>query len=134
MTAAELESAVKSLLAASLDAAYFAALDAATQTAAIKMATADVLARLSGVTVAGIAATAAEGPVVHAIAEQAVYLVRTHEEQAEGKVVTGEGVAGLSTSYTLIGDAANVGFAPRALQYIKQAKRQRLTVCRFGRG
>lgn len=134
MTTEEMTAAVNAVLGAGLDAAFWATVAATTQTAAITMAAKDIFARLGCMKLADVASTDTEGPVVCAIAEQAVYLVRTHDEQAEGKVVTGEGVQGLSVSYTLIGDAVNVGLAPRAAAYLKQAKRQAIGKLRFSRG
>lgn len=133
MTFAELTGVIDDILRNSLDAAYWAAVAGPTQNAAINMATKDILARLPGVRLDDVPSST-DGPVVNAIAEQTVYLLRTHDEQAEGKVVTGEGVQGLSVSYTLIGDAANVGLAPRAATYLQQAKRQAMGKLRFSRG
>lgn len=133
MTFAELAGVIDDILRDSLDAAYWAAVAGTNQNAAINMAAKDILARLPGVRLDDVPSSA-DGPVVNAIAEQAVYLLRTHDEQAEGKVVTGEGVQGLSMSYTLIGDAANVGLAPRAVTYLQQAKRQAMGKLRFSRG
>lgn len=133
MTDAQLIAAVNNILAESLDAAYWASIATAQQNAAITMAKRDVFAQLPGTTQESIAETDTKCPVICAIAEQAVFLLRTHEEQADGKVITGEGVEGLSVSYALL-DAANAGMAPRAQQYIKLAKRQALARCRFVRG
>ena len=132
MTGAEITEAVNAVMAAHLDAAFWAGQESARTAAAVNMATGDVLAKLPGLTADKI--TDATGPVICAIAEQSVYLLRNYDAQTEGKVVTGEGVQGLSVSYTLIGDAANVGLAPRAATYLQQAKRQAMGKLRFSRG
>ena len=134
MTPVELAAAVAAVIAEGLDAAFWGTVAATTKTAAINMAAKDDFARLGGMKLADVASSDTDGPIVNAVAEQAVYLVRTHDEQSEGKVITGEGVQGLSVSYTLIGDAANVGLAPRAAQFIQQAKRQAMAKVRFVRG
>lgn len=132
MTPAELTAAVNAMLAAGLDAAFWATVAAETKTAAITTAAKDIFARLGTMQLADVDSADTEGPVICAIAEQSVYLVRTHDEQAEGKVITGEGVQGLSVSYTLIGNT--VGLAPRAEAYLKQAKRRAMGNMRFTRG
>ena len=134
MTPEEMAAAVTAVLAEGLDAAFWQGQTATTKTAAINMATKDIFARLGGMRLADVPSTDTGGPVVCAVAEQAVYLVRTHDEQADGKVITGEGVQGLSISYTLIGDAKNVGLAPRAATFLQQAKRQAMGNMRFSRG
>ena len=133
MTGAEIAEAVNAAMAAHLDAAFWARQESARTAAAVNMATGDVLAKLPGLTADKI--TDATGPVICAIAEQSVYLLRNYDAQTEGKVVTSEGVEGLSVGYTLIGDAGNVGFAPRAMTFIMQAKQAlRGKKMRFNRG
>lgn len=134
MTDAELLAAVSACIASGLDAAYWAS-QSATQAAACRMAAGDIFARLSGVSQETVTDTA--GSLISAIAEQAVFLLRTHEERAEGKVITGESVEGLSASYTLLGGANADGvLAPRAAAYLERAKKalRASGKFRFGRG
>lgn len=131
MTLDDMIDAVSDMIDSGLDADFWYTVSSTTKTAAITTATKDIFARLAGMKLSDVTDT--EGPIVCAIAEQAVYLVRTHDEQAEGKVVTGEGVQGLSVSYTLIGDHST-GLSHRAAVYLKQAKRQAMGRMRFSRG
>ncbi len=136
MTDAELATAIDTAMAEHLDAAYWGGTAAAQKTAAWRMAKRDVMARLPGQSLDAIGTDGAgENPVVLAIMEQAIYLSRNYAEQTGGKVVTGEGVEGLSVSYTLIGDAAKIGFSARAEAYIAMARRSALARgLRFTRG
>lgn len=136
MTDNELETAIVSAMSTHLDAAYWGTIAAESKTAAINMAKFDVLSRIPGETIDAISATGATGnPVVLAILEQAVYLLRNYGEQTSGKVITSESVEGLSVGYTLIGDSSKIGFSERAAQYVALAKHQaRAKGIRFSRG
>ena len=118
MTQEELESFVDGYLARHLDKEFWQGLEAGKRSAAVSMALGDVLSALPELTLEIMADT---GFAVRAIAEQAVFLARNYENLNEGKVVTGEGISGITTSYTLIGNDPCVSF--RAAGLIRQARR-----------
>lgn len=118
MTREELTTFVDEYLADHLDKSFWQGLDAEKRSASVSMALVDVLAELPGLS---LDAMPVSGFAARAVAEQAVFLARNYENINEGKVVTGEGVAGISTSYTMIGDSAGLSF--RAISFIRQAKR-----------
>lgn len=118
MTREELTTFVDEYLADHLDKSFWQGLDAEKRSASVSMALVDVLAELPGLS---LDAMQVSGFAARAVAEQAVFLARNYESINEGKVVTGEGVAGISTSYTMIGDSPGLSF--RAISFIKQAKR-----------
>lgn len=132
MTDNELFTAVSTAISSGLDAAYWAE-NAAKQTAAYNFAKNDVFARVPGLTLDTIT-TAIETPVVMAIAEQALFLLRHYEEQTE-PTVTAESVDGVSLTYSGTGD--NV-MSPRCLAYLDQIKtdikRSNIGTFRFVRG
>lgn len=117
MTGNEIRSAVDSYLASHLDAAFWLGISSESKSAAVSMACNDILGELPGVTLDDLRP---DGYAVKAIAEQSVYLARNYESISEGKVLTGEGVSGLSASYTLI--SSRVGLSFRAEPFIKRAK------------
>lgn len=116
MTEAELLDAVNAYLAKHLDAEFWAGIFETEQAAAVNMALEDVLSQIPGLT---LAAMKAGTFAVSAVAEQAVYLARNYENMTEGKIVTGEGLDGISNTYTLIGSP---GLSFRAAAFIKRAK------------
>lgn len=133
MTEDEILTSADEWLSSGLDAAYWASLDAGTKAAAVRTATQDVLARLPGMTEERL--SGAKSAAVLAIAEQAVYLARNYGAQTAGKVITSESVSGISVGYTLIGDGKDAGISPRALSYLKAARRAALCAgLRFQRG
>ena len=117
MTYEELFSAVDRYFESHLDSKFWNALPVESRHAAVNMAVDDVLSELTGLTCQRIADSSYS---FKAVAEQAVFLARNYESMTEGKVVTSEGVEGLSTGYTLISD--KFGIAPRAASFIKRAK------------
>lgn len=117
MTQQELETAVDAYFDAHLDKTFWAGLSADKRSASVAMALSDVLSLIDGLTPDKITSGSV---AVKALAEQAVFLARNYDNLTEGKVVTSEGVEGVSTGYTLIGDMA-VAF--RAMPLIKQTKR-----------
>ncbi|MPN00147.1 hypothetical protein SDC9_147341 [bioreactor metagenome] len=118
MTREELATHVDEYLADHLDRSFWQGLDGETRSASVSMALVDVLAELPGLSLETMTAT---GFAAKAIAEQAVFLARNYANINEGKVVTAEGVAGVSTTYTLIGGSPGLSF--RAISFIGQAKR-----------
>lgn len=118
MTQEELESFVDGYLARHLDKEFWQGLEAEKRSAAVSMALGDVLSALPELTLEIMADT---GFAVRAISEQAVFLARNYENINEGKVVTSEGISGITTSYTLLGDEPGMSF--RAASLIKQAQR-----------
>lgn len=119
MTENELLSAVDGYFQNHLDSAYWGALSPETRAAACAMAANDVLSSLPG---ADLARVKPESSALKAIAEQAVYLARHYETIADGKVLTSEGVEGISASYTLIG--STFGLSVRAQSFISLAVRE----------
>ena len=117
MTYEEFFSAVDQYFVNHLDAKFWSELPVESRHAAANMAVDDVLSELAGVTRERIIAGSY---TFKAVAEQAVFLARNYESMTEGKVVTSEGLEGLSTGYTLISD--KFGIAPRAASFIKRAK------------
>ncbi len=108
---------VDAYFAAHLDKDFWAGLAASVRSAAVQMAINDIAAAVG----CSVAILDTIIPARSAVAEQAVFLVRNHASLTEGKVVTSEGVDGVSTGYTLIG--ANAGMSPRAECFILAAKR-----------
>ena len=117
MTGAELSAAINSYFESHLDAAFWGALSANSKSGAVQMALDDVLSELPGVVLDDLDA---DSYAVKAIAEQAVFLARNYESMTEGKVVTSEGIDGISQGYTLIN--SKVGMSFRAEAFIKRAK------------
>jgi hypothetical protein len=110
MTDAELLAFADAYFAAHLDAAYWAGLPEGTRTAALAMAVRDLGAD-----------PAIEGEA-RAVCEQAVYLARNHDAQTRGRVVVGQSIEGMSQTFALIGDAGDIGIAPRARQLMRLAR------------
>lgn len=121
MTEVELLPAVDGYFANHLDSAYWGALPPETRNAACAMAANDVLSALPG---ADLARVKPGSSALKAIAEQSVYLARHYETIADGKVLTSEGVEGISASYTLIG--STFGLSSRAQTFIKRAVREEM--------
>ena len=119
MTESELLSAVDGYFAAHLDRGYWLSLTDDTRAAACAMAANDVLSALPG---ADLARVKPGSSAIKAIAEQSVYLARHYDTIADGKVLTSEGVEGISASYTLIG--STFGLSSRAQTFIKRAVRE----------
>jgi hypothetical protein len=119
MTESELLPAVDGYFANHLDSAYWGALPPETRAAACVMAANDVLSSLPG---ADLERVKQGSSALKAIAEQAVYLSRHYETIADGKVLTSEGVEGISASYTLIG--STFGLSVRAQSFIRLAVRE----------
>ena len=117
MTPSELQAAVDVYFASHLDSEYWSSLTTPVKNGAISMAINDILAELPGVTIDKIT----DGSFAfNAIAEQSVYLARNYSSLTEGKVVTSEGLEGISTGYTIINDKVGISF--RASLFIKKAK------------
>lgn len=114
----ELGEMVDQYFSVHLDRVYWQGLDKATRAGAVQMAVNDIAVAIPGISLEALGAIA---PAVNAIAEQAVYLARNYARQTFGRVVTGEGVDGISNSYALLGD--NPGISFRAEPFIKEAKR-----------
>jgi hypothetical protein len=74
--------------------------------------------------------TAVEGEA-QAACEQAVYLARNHDAQTKGRVVVGQSIEGMSQTFALIGDAKDIGIAPRARHLMRLARGRTVTL---GRG
>lgn len=119
MTEGELLPAVDAYFSNHLDKGYWIALPEDTRNAACEMAVNDVLSVLPGEDFEKVGANSC---ALKAIAEQAVYLARNYESIADGKVLTSEGVEGISASYTLIG--STFGLSSRAQSFIKRAARE----------
>lgn len=125
----ELKIAVDEYFVEHLDSGYWNALSPEVKAAAIKMATSDIGTEIDF----EIDELTEDNYLVMAIAEQAVYLVRNHLEMTENKVVTSEGVEGISTGYTLIND--NIAISHIAQRFIKRARRRNFAgSLRVGRG
>jgi hypothetical protein len=121
MTESELLSAVDGYFSAHLDSGYWLSVNEDTRAAACAMAANDVLSALPG---ADLARVKPGSYALKAIAEQSVYLARHYETIADGKVLTSEGVEGISASYTLIG--STFGLSSRAQTFIKRAVREEM--------
>ena len=119
MTEGELLPAVDAYFSNHLDKGYWLALPEDTRNAACVMAANDVLSALPG---ADLERVKQGSSALKAIAEQSVYLARHYETIADGKVLTSEGVEGISASYTLIG--STFGLSSRAQSFIKRAARE----------
>lgn len=134
MTDSELKNAVFSAISAGLDADFWAD-NALKQTAAYNSAKNDLFARVSGLSLDTITA-AIQTPVIMAIAEQALYLLRNYEEQASGPGIAAESVDGISITYS--GNGGDSIMSPRSLAYIDQIKaemkRAAISGIRFIRG
>ena len=128
MTDLELLQYVDSYFARHLDSGYWSSLADDTREASVAMALSDVLAEMQVAE-----ANADNPPMLKAVAEQAVYLARNYSDLTENKIVTGEGVEGISTNYTLLNK--NAGLSHRAAAFIQQARTYRICgPVRFGRG
>ena len=102
-----------------LDKGFWSGLGDDVKGGALAMALSDILAQVNGLTPDAIASGSA---AAKAVAEQAVFLARNYSSLSEGKVVTSEGVEGVSSGSTLL-DGMALGLSFRALPFIKQAKR-----------
>ena len=118
MTQEELITAVDGYFNRHLDKKYWNELPEDTRAGAVEMAFNDVAGQIPGLKMANLTADAI---AVHAIAEQAVFLVRNYDSIAEGKITTSESAEGVSAGYTLLG-SASFGISPRASLMIKHAK------------
>ena len=116
MTMQELETSVDEYFNFHLDKTFWIGLSSEKRSASVGMALSDVLAMIDGLVLDKIVSGSM---VFKAIAEQAVFLARNYELLVEGKVVTSEGVEGISTGYTLIGDMV---VSYRAVPYIIKSK------------
>ena len=134
MTREELYTAVRAVIEGSLDADFWTE-NAAKQTAALNSASNDILSRVPSVTLADL--TADNSNIICAVAEQAVYLLRTHDAHADGTEVASESVDGVSMTYAHLGGSDGI-ISPRALAYLEQAqaeaKRAAMKKVRFIRG
>ena len=119
MTQEELFAAVDGYFNRHLDKAYWNNLPEDTRAGAVTMAFNDVAGQVNGLTMQNITADAV---AIHAVAEQAVFLVRNYESIAEGKITTSESAEGVSAGYTLL-ESTSFGIAPRAAAMIKHVKR-----------
>ena len=117
MTDTELSAAVDAYFEKHLDSEYWSGLDDEVKAGAVSMALFDVQSEIPGLT---LAAVKAGSFALYAIAEQAVFLARNYENMTEGKVVTSEGLEGISQGYTLISEKVGISF--RAVAFIKRAK------------
>jgi len=135
MTDSELKNAVFSAISAGLDAEFWAD-NALKQTAAYNSAKNDVFARVSGLSLDAIT-PGIQTPVVMAIAEQALYLLRNYAEQSTGQAVASESVDGLAVAYGVINKSDGI-LSPRALAYLDniktEMKRAAISGIRFNRG
>lgn len=105
-----------------LDADYWAALTEAKRTAALAMAEKQ------------IAAVSGTQECPDAVCEQAVWLIRNHDNQTAGRIVTGQTLEGMgSQSFELLGSRTGryAGIAPAAELLLKALPRGPVT---FGRG
>lgn len=105
-----------------LDADYWAALTEAKRTAALTMAEKH------------IAAVTGSRECPEAVCEQAVWLIRNHDNQAAGRVVTGQSLDGMgSQSFEILGSRTGryAGIAPAAELLVKALPRGPVI---FGRG
>lgn len=118
MTSDELIASVDAYFEVHLDSAYWVGLTSDVRSAAVTMALSDILAELPWMTLDDILSGSYPAK---AIAEQAVFLARNYESLIENKVVSSEGIDGISTSYSLIGN--NPGMSYRASMYVKKARR-----------
>ena len=117
MTRDELFAAVSAVISAGLDADYWTE-QLERQNAAFNTSAGDIFARLPGVMMDDI--TANDTNVIHAIAEQAVYLLRNYGQQTTGQAVSSESVDGLAVAYGVIGKSDGI-ISPRALAYLDYA-------------
>ena len=117
MTSDELIASVDAYFEVHLDSAYWAGLTSNVRSAAVTMAMSDILSELPWMCIGDI--IPGSYPAM-AIAEQAVFLARNYESLIENKVVSSEGIDGISTSYSLIGN--NPGIGHRASMYVKKAR------------
>jgi len=105
-----------------LDADYWAGLTDAKRTAALTTAAKQ------------IAAVAGSQECPDAVCEQAVWLIRNHDNQAAGRVITGQTLQGLgSQSFEILGSRTGkyAGIAPAAELLLKALPRGPVI---FGRG
>ena len=110
-----------------LDAAFFQSAGEEKQNAAFRMAWNMVLAECGMTTIPD-----RNSAFYLAVAEQTIFLLRKYEELAEGKILTGENVDGISASYTLL---STTGFSPVAMTYLACAKKNAApAIVRYGRG
>ena len=122
MTTEDLFAAVSAVVSAGMDAEYWTNQEAKRQ-AAFNTATGDILARLPGVTVEDI--TESSTNIIHAIAEQSVYLLRHYKEQTTGQQKVSESVDGVSMTYSnLVSTSTDGVISPRALAYLENAKKE----------
>lgn len=129
MTQAEVEIVVDDYFNVHLDKAYWTGLTAEIRAACVSMAVSDVCVELNLTELDPL-----NTPSLKAVGEQAVFLSRNYNKQKEGKVVTGQSLpGGLSQSFTLM-NGNNPVIAPRAKQFIKQAKAARSRTIRLVRG
>lgn len=129
MTKEELKIAVDEYFVEHLDHDYWTALPDGTRNAGITMAVTLIQSLIDF----DLEDLTVSDHLTVAIAEQAVYIVRNHEEFQEGKVVTSDSVEGISNSYALIN--GDVTISRIAQRYIDRAKRAGLMrFRRFTRG
>lgn len=134
MTREELYTAVRAVIEGGLDAAFWTE-NAEKQTAALNSASNDILSSVPSVKLDDL--TADNSNIICAVAEQAVYLLRTHDDHATGTMLAAESTDGVSMTYSLLGHSDGV-ISPRALAYLEQAqaeaKRAVVAKVRFIRG
>ena len=134
MTREELFAAARTVIERGMDADFWTN-NAAKQSAALNAAADDILSRIPAVPLADL--TAANSNIICAVAEQAVYLLRTHDDHATGTMLAAESTDGVSMTYSLLGHSDGV-ISPRALAYLEQAqaeaKRRAVKNVRFIRG
>lgn len=137
MTTQEISTAVNTYLAAHLDSAYWAGLEAAKKTAASAMAADEILARLNMDADALDGASGAGQLVLKAIAEQALFLSRNYAAQASekaGRVEASETIDGVSFSYAITGKGDSLTLSSRADMFLARARKALLANVRFARG
>lgn len=130
MTQTEVNTFVDAYFNVHLDKAYWTGLTADTRAACVSMAVTDVCVELN-LTGLNMLDALKENPL-KAIAEQAVYISRTHESFEENKIEMGENIEGMSSSYKLVGSKA--GLSHRAETFIKLARQTGMSPLRTTRG
>lgn len=129
MTDAELLAFADDYFSGHLDAAYWTALSAEQKSAALTQARQDVFAEVSNCRARDFDETS------YAVCEQAVYLLRTYETQAAGRVVQSQSLGQLSQSFQYLGGSSgDLTLAPRAVRFLRAAKKKIPRRVEFSRG
>ena len=110
-----------------LDADYWNKQEETKRAAALAMAEQIVMSQLP-------ACITKNDTVCRAIYEQAVFLLRNHESQTSGKVVSSQTVGELSQSFTLINANGKANIAPDAQLFIDMARRAMPRTVKVRRG